>query len=278
MLIGAGMFATDYAIRPDELARELEQRGFESLWLPEHTHIPASRRSPYPAGGDLPKEYWHTYDLFVALTAAAIATKKIRIASGICLIIERDPITTAKEVASLDMLSGGRFIFGIGGGWNAEEMENHGTNFKKRWRILRERILAMKEIWTKDEAEFHGEFVNFDKIWSYPKPVQKPHPPILMGGDAPTTFDRVVEFCDGWLPLGYRKFDMAQKLSELRRKAEQAGRDWKSLSITVFGAPPERATIDEFEKAGVQRTMFMLPAGPRDTVLPLMDKYAALMK
>jgi len=278
MLIGAGMFATDYAIRPDELARELEQRGFESLWLPEHTHIPASRRSPYPAGGDLPKEYWHTYDLFVALTAAAIATKKIRIASGICLIIERDPITTAKEVASLDMLSGGRFIFGIGGGWNAEEMENHGTNFKKRWRILRERVLAMKEIWTKDEAEFHGEFVNFDKIWSYPKPVQKPHPPILMGGDAPTTFDRVVEFCDGWLPLGYRKFDMTQKLSELRRKAEQAGRDWKSLSITVFGAPPERATIDEFEKAGVQRTMFMLPAGPRDTVLPLMDKYAALMK
>ena len=212
------------------------------------------------------------------MTAAATATKKIRIASGICLIIERDPITTAKEVASLDMLSGGRMIFGIGGGWNAEEMENHGTNFKKRWRLLRERILAMKEIWTKDEAEFHGEFVNFDKIWSYPKPVQKPHPPILMGGDAPTTFDRVVEFCDGWLPLGYRKFDMTQKLADLRRRADKAGRDWKSLSITVFGATPERATLDEFEKAGVQRTIFMLPAGPRDTVLPLMDKYAALMK
>src|SRR3989440_322164 len=160
MHIAAGMFATDYAIRPDDLARELEQRGFESLWLPEHTHIPASRRSPYPAGGDLPKEYSHTHDLFVALTAAAIATKKIRVATGICLIIERDPITTAKEVASLDVLSGGRFVFGIGGGWNAEEMENHGTNFKKRWRVLRERILAMKEIWTKEEAEFHGEFVN----------------------------------------------------------------------------------------------------------------------
>src|SRR5438552_4223911 len=167
MHIAAGMFATDYAIRPDDLARELEQRGFESLWLPEHTHIPASRRSPYPAGGDLPKEYWHTHDLFVALTAAAIATKKIRIATGICLIIERDPITTAKEIASLDVLSGGRFVFGIGGGWNVEEMENHGTNHRQRWRVLRERVLAMKEIWTKDDAELHGEFGNFVKIWSY---------------------------------------------------------------------------------------------------------------
>src|SRR5438034_8801129 len=169
MLIGAAIFATDYAIRPDELARDLEQRGYESLWLPEHTHIPASRRSPYPGGGDLPKEYWHTHDPFLALTAAAIATKKLRVATGICLIIQRDPIITAKEVASLDMLSGGRFIFGIGGGWNADEMENHGTIFKKRWRVLRERVLAMKEIWTKEEAEFHGEFVRFDKIWSHPK-------------------------------------------------------------------------------------------------------------
>jgi probable F420-dependent oxidoreductase len=277
MLIGAGMFATDYAIRPDELARELEQRGFESLWLPEHTHIPVSRRSPYPAGGDLPKEYWHTHDLFIALTAAALATKKLKVAAGICLIIERDPIVTAKEIASLDMLSGGRLIFGIGGGWNAEEMENHGTNFKKRWRILRERILAMKEIWTKEEAEFHGEFVNFDKIWSYPKPVQKPHPPILMGGNAPTTFDRVVEFCDGWMPLGYAPINMGQKIAELKQRAEKAGRDWKSISISVFGANPQQSTIDEFEKLGVQRAIFMLPAGPRDTVLPIMDKYAALI-
>ena len=277
MLIGAAMFATDYAIRPDELARELEQRGFESLWLPEHTHIPASRRSPYPAGGDLPKEYWHTHDLFVALTAAALATKKLRVASGICLIIERDPITTAKEVASLDMLSGGRFIFGIGGGWNAEEMENHGTNFKTRWRLLRERVLAMKEIWTKEEAEFHGEFVNFDKIWSYPKPVHRPHPPILMGGDAPTTFDRVVQFCDGWLPLGYRPINMAQKLGELRQKADKAGRDWKTISISVFGAQAERATVDEYAKLGVERVIFMVPAAPRDTVLPILDKYTAFI-
>jgi len=278
MLIGAAIFATDYAIRPDELARDLEQRGYESLWLPEHTHIPASRRSPYPGGGDLPKEYWHTHDPFLALTAAAIATKKLRVATGICLIIQRDPIITAKEVASLNMLSGGRFIFGIGGGWNAEEMENHGTNFKKRWRVMRERVLAMKEIWTKEEAEFHGEFVNFDKIWSYPKPVQKPHPPILMGGDGPTTFNRVIEFSNGWLPLGYRKIDITQKIRDLRRQAEAAGRDPKSVSITVFGANPQLATLDELRKAGVERAVFMLPADQRDTVLPLLDKYASLIE
>ena len=278
MLIGAAIFATDYAIRPDELARELEQRGYESLWLPEHTHIPASRRSPYPGGGDLPKEYWHTHDPFLALTAAAMTTKKLRVATGICLIIQRDPIITAKEVASLDVLSGGRFIFGIGGGWNAEEMENHGTNFKKRWRVLRERVLAMKEIWTKEEAEFHGEFVNFDKIWSYPKPVQKPHPPILMGGDGATTFNRVIEFSNGWLPLGYRKIDMTQKIRDLRRQAETAGRDPKSISITVFGANPQPATLEELAKAGVERAVFMLPPAQRDTVLPLIDKYASLIE
>jgi len=277
MHFGAAIFATDYAIRPDELAGELEQRGFESLWLPEHTHIPANRRTPYPAGGDLPKEYWHTYDPFVALTAAAMATTKLRVATGICLIIERDPITTAKEVASLDMLSGGRFIFGIGGGWNAEEMENHGTDYKSRWRLLRERVLAMRRIWTEDEAEFHGEFVNFDKLWSYPKPVQKPHPPILMGGDGPTTFDRVVEFCDGWMPIGFRLPNVGEKTAALRARAEQAGRDPKSISITIFGAKPERATIDHFEAAGIERAIFMLPPADRDVVMPLVDQYAQLI-
>src|SRR5438093_726810 len=174
MQIGAVMFPTDYAIGPDELGRLLEDRGFESVWFPEHTHIPASRRTPWPGGADLPREYWHSYDLFVALTAAAMATTRLKVGSGICLVVERDPIITAKEVATLDRLSGGRFIFGIGGGWNAEEMANHGTDFKRRWRLLRERVLAMKEIWTNEEAEFHGDFVDFDKIWSYPKPVQKP--------------------------------------------------------------------------------------------------------
>ena len=278
MLFGASIFATDYSMRPDELARELEGRGYESLWLPEHTHIPASRRTPYPVGGDLPKEYWHTHDPFVALTAAAMSTSKLRVATGICLIIERDPITTAKEVASIDMLSGGRFVFGIGGGWNAEEMENHGTNYPTRWRLLRERVLAMKEIWTKEDAEFHGEFVNFDKIWSYPKPVQKPHPPILMGGDGPTTFDRVVEFCDGWLPLGFRLPNIGEKIATLHQRAEAAGRDPKSISITVFGANPDRSALESFASAGVERAIFMLPPAEKDTILPLLDKYSEFLK
>ena len=277
MHYGVTMFATDYAIRPDQLAREVEQRGFESLWFPEHTHIPVSRRTPYPGGGDLPTEYWHTHDLFVALTAAATVTTKLRVASGICLVIERDPIVMAKEIATLDALSNGRFIFGIGGGWNAEEMENHGTNYKTRWRLLRERILAMKEIWTKDEAEFHGEFVNFDKIWSYPKPTQKPHPPILMGGDGPTTFDRVIGFCDGWLPIGLRVGNLGEKLETLRNRAETAGRDPKSISVSVFGAKPDRAAIDELERAGTERVIFWLPPAAADTVLPLLDKYATLL-
>jgi len=214
------------------------------------------------------------------LTAAAAATKKLRLATGICLIIQRDPIITAKEIASLDVLSGGRFIFGIGGGWNAEEMENHGTNFKKRWRVLRERVLAMKEIWTKEEAEFHGEFVNFDKIWCYPKPVQKPHPPVLMGGDGPTTFDRVIQFCEGWLPLGFRgsAADLVSKITDLRRQSEAAGRDPKTISITVFGASPDPATIDELAKAGVERAVLMLPAAQRDTVFPLLEQYTSLLR
>ncbi len=191
MHYGVVMFATEYAMAPDELARALEERGFESVWFPEHTHIPASRRSPWPGGGDLPREYWSSYDPFVALMAAGAATKRLKLGTGICLVIERDPITTAKEVATLDRLSGGRVLFGIGGGWNAEEMENHGTAWKSRWRLLRERVLAMKEIWTKKEPEFHGDFVNFDKIWADPKPMQRPHPPILIGGDGETTFDRV---------------------------------------------------------------------------------------
>src|SRR3989449_4609610 len=244
MQYGVVMFPTEYAIAPDELARALEDRGFESLWFPEHTHIPASRRTPWPAGGDLPRDYWSAYDPFVALTAAAAATRRLKLGTGICLVIERDPITTAKEVATLDRLSGGRFLFGIGGGWNAEEMENHGAQFKTRWRLLRERVLAMKEIWTKREAEFHGEFVRFDKIWSHPKPAQKPHPPIIMGGDGPTTFDRVIEFADGWMPIARPKQNPAEKIPALRQRAEKAGRDPKSISVTIFVAKPDRATVD----------------------------------
>ena len=278
MQFGIAMFATDYAIRPDELAREVESRGFESLWLPEHTHIPASRRSPWPGGPNLPKEYWHTYDPFVALSAAAMVTKTLRLATGICLMVERDPITTAKEVASLDMLSNGRFIFGIGGGWNAEEMENHGANFKQRWRVMRERILAMKEIWTKDEAEYHGEHVSFDPIWSYPKPVQKPHPPILMGGDGPTTFDRVIEYCYGWVPIGIRSPNLPEKIATLRSRAEAAGRDPKSISVSIFGGKPDRAAADEMESSGAQRMIYYVPSAGADTVLPMLDGFAELMR
>ncbi len=281
MLYGVLMFSTDYAIRPDALARLVEERGFESLWFPEHTHIPASRRSPWPGGPDLPKEYWHTYDPFVALTAAAAATTRLKLATGICLIIERDPITTAKEVASLDRLSNGRFIFGIGGGWNAEEMENHGTSFKRRWRLLRERILAMKEIWTKEEAEFHGKMVDFDPIWAHPKPAQQPHPPIIMGGDAPTTFDRVIEFCDGWMPILGRRDDgpsLSEKIAELRRRAEEAGRDPKSISVSIFGARPDREALDKLAEAGVDRAVFMLPSAEREALLPLLDRYTELAR
>jgi probable F420-dependent oxidoreductase len=250
------------------------------MWVPEHTHIPADRTSPWPGGPDLPKDYWHTYDPFVALTAAASVTTDLKLGTGICLMIERDPITTAKEIASLDMLSRGRFIFGVGGGWNAEEMRNHGTNFKRRWRILRENILAMKEIWTKEEPEFHGDHVNFDKMWAYPKPVQRPHPPILMGGDGPTTFDRVVDYCDGWMPIGSRSSSgpsLAEKIVLLKRQAEDAGRDPDSLNITNFGLRPDQELISRLDEAGVDRVIFTLPSEERESVTPLIDECARLI-
>ena len=277
---GVYMFPTDYAIRPDELAREVEARGFESIWFPEHTHIPASRRSPWPGGGDLPREYWHCYDPFVALTAAAAATTTLKLGTGICLVIERDPIVMAKEVASVDQISNGRFMFGIGGGWNAEEMENHGTNFRRRWRILRENILAMKTIWAEEEPEFHGDFVDFDPIWSYPKPAQTPHPPIFMGGDGPRTFDRVVEFADGWMPIGGRVNSgptLGEKIALLRTRLEDAGRDPDSVPITIFGMSPDADTIARMEQDGVSRVLLTLPPESRETVLPVLDDLARLI-
>lgn len=277
MKFGVLMFATDYAIRPDELARAAEERGFESLFVPEHTHIPKSRKSPWPGGPNLPKEYWHTYDPFVALAMAAAATTRLKVGTGICLVIERDPITLAKEVASLDHLSKGRFIFGIGGGWNAEEMEHHGTDFTKRWRILRERVFAMKEIWTKEEAEFHGEFVNFDPLWSYPKPVQKPHPPILMGGSGPHARQRAVDFDGGWMPIAGRD-DIVAGIADLRMRAEKAGRDPRSVTVSVFAASPEETALRGYERAGVERAVLPLPSADRETVLPLLDRFAELAR
>jgi len=264
MNFGVVMFSTAYAIAPDELARALEERGFESLWIPEHTHIPASRKSPWPGGPNLPKEYWSSYDPFLALQAAAGATRRLKLGTGICLVIERDPITTAKEVATLDRLSGGRFLFGIGGGWNAEEMENHGTPYKARWKILRERVLAMRAIWTEKEPEFHGDFVRFDKIWADPKPLQQPHPPIVMGGDGPTTFDRVVEFCQGWMPIMRPGQSPIDKIPALRERLQKAGRDPKSVEVGIFFAPPKPEGLDALRDAGVSRAIFGVPSEPRE--------------
>jgi probable F420-dependent oxidoreductase len=278
MNYGVFQFSTDYAMRIDDLARETEARGFESLFVPEHTHIPASRKSPWPGGADLPREYWHTLDPFVALAAAAAVTTRLKMGTGICLVIERDPITLAKEVASLDHLSGGRLLFGIGGGWNAEEMANHGTAFETRFQLLRERIEAMQQIWTKEEAEYHGRFVGFDKLWSYPKPVQKPHPPILMGGAGPHARQRAVDFGGHWMPLGGRSFSepIPASLADLRARAEKAGRDPRAVTLSVFGVPPDEARLTALREAGASRAIFGLPAAGRDQVLPLLDQCAAV--
>jgi probable F420-dependent oxidoreductase len=274
MHFGVTMFPTDYAIRVDDLARACEERGFESLWFPEHTHIPASRRSPWPGGPNLPKEYWHTVDLFVAMATAAAVTKTLRVASGICLLVERDPITTAKEVASVDHLSGGRVIFGIGGGWNAEEMAHHGTPFKERWKILRERVAAMKKIWTEEEASYDGSHVHFEPIWSWPKPVQKPHPPVVLGAHGPLAIKRVVDYCDGWIPIGVRAGDLKQSIDDLHRVAREKGRDPASISISVYGAPADPEALRGMRSLGITRVVFALPAKGRDDVLPLLDRYA----
>ncbi len=278
MLFGVTMFATHYAIRPDDLARESEARGFESIWFPEHTHIPVSRRSAWPGGPVLPKEYSHTYDLFIALTAAASVTKTIKIGSGICLLVERDPITTAKEIASLDALSGGRVLFGIGAGWNAEEMEHHGTAFRTRWKVLRERVLAMRKIWTEDEASFEGEFVNFEPIWSWPKPAQQAGPPVILGAHGPKALQRVVDYCDGWIPIGVRAADLIADIATLRKLAREKGRDADALSINVYGTPADADQLARLRDAGVTRAVFSLPPAGPEKVLSLLDRYADAMR
>jgi len=275
MKYGVFMFATDYAIRPDDLARAVEERNLESLWVPEHTHIPASRRSPWPGGPDLPREYWRTLDPFVALSLAAAVTSRIKLGTGICLVIERDTITLAKEVASLDWLSRGRVLFGIGGGWNAEEMAHHGTEFDSRWKRLREQVAALKAIWTEDEAEYHGKFVDFDKIWSFPKPVQKPYPPIVMGGGGPHARQRAVDFDGHWMPIAGRD-SLEDSLADLRTRAEKAGRDPATVTMSIFGATADEGKLSTWRDLGVERAIFRLPSAGRDEVLPLLDRHARL--
>jgi probable F420-dependent oxidoreductase len=276
MRVGLFYFPVDYGIDVRELARAAEERGFESLFFPEHTHIPTSRRSPYPGGGPLPEAYSHTHDPFIALSFAAAVTKKLLLGTGVCLIPQRDPIVTAKCVSSLDQLSSGRFIFGIGGGWNVDEMENHGARYETRFKLMRESILAMKALWTQEEASFHGDMVKFDPVWFYPKPAQKPNPPVLLGGSSDHTLKRVVEFCDGWIPIGMRGFDPKESVERLRKAAAAAGRDYSTLSISVFGAPADAAALAGYRDAGIHRAILPIPDVSRDEILKLLDQYAPL--
>ena len=269
MKFGLGFFPTAEAIPPGDLGRLVEERGHESLFFPEHTHIPAGRHSPYPAGGELPPKYARTYDLFVACTAVAAATSRLRVGSGICLVVERDPITTAKEVASVDRLSGGRFEFGVGAGWNREEMANHGTDPRRRMALMAERIEAMKAIWTQDEASYHGEFVDFERIWSWPKPAQHPHPPVLVGGNGPTVIDRVLRFGDAWFPNYGGREKFRQKVEELRARAE------RPIEVQVMSAPADPAKLEELAELGVSRAAHWLPSGKRSALEPALERWEA---
>ena len=274
MKFGLCYFPTDYGMGPAEVAAVAEERGFESLLFCEHTHIPTSRLSPYPLGGDLPKMYLHTYDPFVACTAAAAATRRLRIGTGICLVVQRDPITTAKEVASVDHLSGGRFLFGVGGGWNREEMVNHGTDPRSRMALLSERIAAMRRIWTTDEAEYHGKFVDFEPIWSYPKPVQSPLP-VLIGGMGPTVEERILSIGDGWLAESVPLQDLdefAARVAKLRKRAADAGRG--RIPVTIFDASSEAGMAQRYEAAGIDRLLYQLPDGDTSEVTGELERLA----
>ena len=272
MKFGAAIFPTAYAISMTELAPAVEQAGFESLWVAEHSHIPASRQTPWPGGRELPKHYWHTMDPFVALTEAALASKQLRVATGICLVTQRDPIHTAKQVASLDHLSNGRFLFGIGGGWNREEMADHGTDFSTRWKLMRERVEAMKAIWTQDVSEYHGDMVDFGPMWCWPKPVQKPHPPVILGGSGPNILKRVVRCGDGWMP---NRGEILGRLDELRELARAAGR--KDIPVTVYPRPTA-ADLEQYASAGIERCIYYLPPDGRDQALRKLDELGELIR
>ena len=285
MKIGAFVFPTDYSFPIHELAVELEDREFESLMVCEHTHIPASRKTPWPGGGELPKEYYHTYDPFIGLSFAANATSRIRIGTSVCLIAQRDPFNLAKMVASLDSLSKGRFVFGIGGGWNMDEMENHGIKHHSRFKILEETVLALKALWTEEKSEFHGEFIDFDTVYSFPKPSQRPHPPILLGGQTDYTLHRVARFCDGWMPIG--PMDIEDGMNRLKQIAKDHGKDITELPVTVFQMPSltrdsdktknfNESMLRRYQAAGVDRVLLQIPTAERDICLKVLDSYSSL--
>ncbi len=277
LAFGAAMFFTDYSMTPQALGRALEERGFESVWAPEHSHIPVSRRSPWPGGADLPKKYYDCMDPFVSLTAAAAATSTLKVGTGVCLVNQRDPIQTAKEVASIDRVSGGRFLFGIGIGWNAEEMENHGTVFATRAKLVRERVEAMKAIWTKSKAEYHGEFVNFDPIMAWPKPVQTPHPPIIVGGAFPQGPRRALRYGQGWIPIAGRA-PIEEALRAFPQMAAEAGRDPAEVEISTFGATEDLDQLRRHRDLGVKRVVVSLESEKEDTILPVLDRWAAIIR
>jgi len=277
---GTSMFFTDYSMAPGELAKALEERGFESVWAPEHSHIPLSRKTPFPGGAELPKRYYDAMDPFITLTVAAMATKTLKVGTGVCLVAQRDPIQTAKLVASIDTVSGGRFLFGIGNGWNQDEMENHGTVFTTRHKLARERVEAMKAIWTQTKPEYHGEFVNFGPMMAWPKPVQKPHPPVIVGGAFPYSARRAIRYGEGWIPQAARGgySEIADMLPEFRKMAAEAGRDPKSIEITVWFPKQDPDLMQRYADLGVARVVFNLDSDKADKVLPVIDSLAGLMR
>jgi probable F420-dependent oxidoreductase len=280
MLFGAAMFFTADSMPPGPLGRLLEERGFESLWVPEHSHIPVTRSTRFPGGGDLARAYYDIMDPFLALTAAAVATSTLKVGTGVCLINQRDPIHTAKTVASIDQLSGGRFLFGVGNGWNREEMEHHGTDFATRHKLSRERIEAMQAIWTQDTAEYHGEFINFAPMQMWPKPVQKPWPPIIVGGAWPYGARRAVRYGNGWIPRAGRPEydDVTQFLPQFHELVRAAGRDPAELPITIFRVPDNKERLEHYRGLGVSRVVISLPAAKEDEIVPILDRWAPLMR
>tara|TARA_B110000438_G_scaffold219057_1_gene211989 strand:+ start:1607 stop:2494 length:888 start_codon:yes stop_codon:yes gene_type:complete len=279
MKLGVFSFNTEYTIRADELAIAAEERGFESIWFPEHTHIPASRETAYPGGGPLPKEYIHMSDPFTSAAAAAVVTKTIKIGTGVCLVIEHDPLALAKTVATIDRLSNGRFILGVGAGWNAEEMENHGTPYAKRWKVLEERVKAMKALWTEEEASFHGDWVNFEKVWSYPKPLQKPHPPVIIG-----TFgskwgcQRVADYAEGWIPIDGLMTSLDDSIADLHARLRENGRKPEDAPISMFDIyETSEDDLKRYADMGcIERAIPRCPTEDKDTVLRWLDRYAEI--
>ena len=280
MHFGTAMFFTDYSMAPGELGQALEARGFESVWAPEHSHIPLTRKTPFPGAGELPKKYYDAMDPFVTLTAAAAATRTLKIGTGICLVAQRDPIQTAKLVASIDNVSNGRFLFGVGNGWNQDEMEDHGTVYATRHKLARENIEAMKAIWTESKAEYHGEFVNFDPMMAWPKPVQNPHPPVIVGGAFPYSARRAIRYGDGWIPQATRAAytELVELLPRFTQMCAEAGRDPASIPITIWGAKNDLDLLKRYRDLGVERMVVSIESEKADSILPLLDHWAELIR